>query len=140
MPQKNRTFTPTKLNISEVQDEEVRGKLETKFYDYQFQKQLSVETSRKALIAQLEAKIQEANAQKSLTQFLLETADEFEQIKTEPIWFAYKQNGEIVLENPFSERDMRNSIRLQRSQLEHQQKGLAEDNGSDKDLYETDED
>jgi hypothetical protein len=138
MSQNNKTFKPTKLNLSEIQDPEVRNKLEMKFSDYRVQRQLSVETQRKAIVSQLESKIQEAQTQIALTKFLLEAADQFDEVQTEPVWFAYKQNGDIILESPFTERDMRNGIRLQRKQMEKAAESLEEDNGKS-DLYEGDE-
>ncbi|CAK9253841.1 unnamed protein product [Sphagnum jensenii] len=109
-----------------------------KFSDYRVQKQLSVETQRKAMVAQLEAKVQEAQAQISLTKFLLEAGTEFDEVQTEPIWFAYKSNGDIILESPFTERDMRNGIRLQRKQMQQAAENFDEGNSSG-DLYETEE-
>jgi hypothetical protein len=138
MANHKKTFTPTKLNISDVQDQETRNRLEMKFSDYRVQKQLSVETQRKAMVTQLEAKVQEANAQIALTKFLLEAGAEFDEVQTEPFWFAYKSNGDIILESPFTERDMRNGIRLQRKQMEAAAENMDEGTGSN-DLYETDE-
>ena len=138
MANTRRTFTPTKLNLStEITDVGTRNELEAYFNNYRIQRELSVEAQRKALISQLESKTQEAAAQITLTKFLSLAGEHLDQVKTEPIWFAYTNTiGEIILESPFTERDMRNSVRLQRAQME--QAAQSMDDTKNDDLYETD--
>jgi hypothetical protein len=132
-----KAFTPLKINLTEIQDPEARQALEMKFMDYRIQRQLSIETQRKALISQQRAKAQESASQIALAELLMAAGQHFDEVQTEPIWFAYKSNGDIILESPFTERDMRVGIRLQRKQMNQAAEQLGENGGND-DLYEDD--
>jgi hypothetical protein len=49
------------------------------------------------------------------------------------VWAAFRDNGEVVFECPFSEGDMRNAMKVQRAQLEQQAKQV--DDGDEGGLY-----
>lgn len=134
---RQRVFKPTKLRLSEVEDKDLRNTIEMEFTNYRVQRQLSVEAQRKATVAALESKIREAESQSSLMKLLTKAGEAFEAIQTEAIWFAYEDAGDIVFENPFNERDMRNAVRVQRASMEQAASNLNEDDGND--LYESGE-
>jgi hypothetical protein len=49
------------------------------------------------------------------------------------VWAAFRDNGEVVFECPFSEGDMRNAMKVNRAQLE--QAARQVDEGNDDGLY-----
>jgi hypothetical protein len=133
------TFRTTKIKLSAVQDDEVQRQLQGMFIDTQVQKSLGVEMARKATIAMLEAQNMQNEAtirELRLVAKAAEVGGAFEPLRTNPLCFVYNEGSDVIFEVPFTERDMRNAVRLQRANLNQQIKEV-DDEGSGG-LYEGD--
>jgi len=131
-----RAFKITRLKVSDIEDVDLRSKVMDAFINMQGCKAVEVEKQRIATDGALEAEI--ATAQRGIaTNKLLTLAGDaggaFDAVRTERVWFIYPKDGDIILESPFTERDMRNALRVQRANLEKQAEQVE---GGQDDLYE----
>jgi len=132
---KRKPFRITRLKVSDIPDEELRSKVMNEFINVQGCRALEVEKQRKANNAIQEANISTAQrgiAENKMLELAGEAGEAFDAIRTERVWFIYSKDGEVFLESPFTERDMRNMVRVQRASMEKQ----AEQLDSDDNLYE----
>ena len=129
---RRRAFKPLRLKLSEIEDPEAREKLEMKFEGVQVQRELAVAAARQSAIADRNRQIATAEAEIGFIKLMQEAGKHLDPINREPVWAAFRDNGEVVFECPFSEGDMRNAMKVQRAQLEQQAKQV--DDGRD-DLY-----
>lgn len=134
MPQDNqrRAFKPLRLRLSQIDDSDVRSSLEMRFDEMQVQREVSVEAARKSAIADRERQIATAQAEIAFIRLTQEAAKHLPPIAREAVWAAYRENGELVFECPFSENDMRNAMKVQRAEMEQRAGQVGEDGG----LYE----
>jgi hypothetical protein len=132
-----KAFTPLKINISALEDSEARQELEMKYTGYRIQRQLAIETQRLSTISVEKSKSQMASAQIAFAEFLMLASHHFDEVQTEPLWIAYKSGSDVILESPFTEKDMRSGMRLQRKQMQQSASDLDSFGGEN--LYEEDE-
>lgn len=134
--QRRRAFKPLRLKLSEIDDREIREKLQLQFDEVQFKRSQAVGAARESAIADRQRSIAQAEAEISFIKLMQEAGEYLDPIKTEPIWAAFREKGDVVFECPFSENDMRNSMKVQRAQMEQQAQQVEENGGG---LYEGDE-
>lgn len=72
----------------------------------------------------------------AFVQLLLEADAHLDPIRGEQTWTAYRKDGEILFECPFTEVDMRNAMRVQRANVDQ----AARQAGGAESLYEGDDD
>jgi hypothetical protein len=121
MPQSPRkAFKPLRLRLSQIEDPEVRSALEMRFEEVQVQREISVEAARVSAIADRERQITTAQSEIAFIRLMQEAGKHLPQIAREPVWAAFRDNGDVVFECPFSEGDMRNAMKVNRAQLEQQ--------------------
>ena len=115
MSQENRrrAFKPLRLRLSEIQDPEVRSDLEMKFEGVQVQRELAVAAARQSAIADRNRQIATAEAEIGFIKLMQEAGKHLDPINREPVWAAFRDNGEVIFECPFSEGDMRNAMKVQ---------------------------
>ena len=123
---RRRAFKPLRLRLSEIQDPEVRSDLEMKFEGVQVQRELAVAAARQSAIADRNRQIATAEAEIGFIKLMQEAGKHLDPINREPVWAAFRDNGEVVFECPFSEGDMRNAMKVQRAQLEQAAKQVDE--------------
>jgi hypothetical protein len=124
--------------LSEVKDDALREKLERRFIDFETLKRMNVEAQRSALRAQANAMKTAAEVQLAQLDFLIEAAEAFELISTEPVWMIRRRgaDGEVVLECLLTERDMQRMAHAQSKQMKDQIKeitGTEDDEQDDND-------
>jgi hypothetical protein len=103
-----------------------------RFEGVQVQRELAVAAARESAIADRNRQIAVAEAEIAFIKLMQQAGKHLDPINREPVWAAFRNNGEVVFECPFSEGDMRNAMKVQRAQLEQQAKQV--DDGGD-DLY-----
>lgn len=125
--------------LSDVKDEALKEKLETKFIEFETLKRLNVEAQRGALRSQANAMKTAAEVQLSQLDFLIQASEAFDLISTEPIWMIRRRgsDGEVVLECLLTEKDMQKMARAQTKQMKEQ---ISEITGHDDDEDEEDDD
>ena len=128
---RRRAFKPLRLRLSEIQDPEVRSDLEMKFEGVQVQRELAVAAARQSAIADRNRQIATAEAEIGFIKLMQEAGKHLDPINREPVWAAFRDNGEVIFECPFSEGDMRNAMKVQRAQLEQAAKQVDENGGDD---------
>lgn len=137
MPEmKRKAFKITRLKVSDIEDPELREKVQMAFMTVQGVRALEVEKRREANNAIQEANIatgQRGIAENRMLSLVGDAGGQFDAVRTEQVWFIFSKDGEIMLESPFTERDMRNAVRVQRANLEEQAERM--DSQGD-DLYE----
>jgi hypothetical protein len=133
-----KVFKALKLSLNSIEDPELKSELKGMFTSYQINRELAVEKSRTAAKAKSESDIQTAQAHISLLTFLAKAGDHFDQIRREAQWLAYSKGDDVIIENPFSEQDIRNLMNVERASLQQRAEGLQE-NSDDGDLYEDEE-
>ena len=129
---KRRAFKPLRLRLSQVEDPEVRSDLEMRYEGVQVQRELAVAAARDSAIADRRREIATAEAEIGFIKLMQEAGKHLDPINREPVWAAFRDNGEVVFECPFSEGDMRNAMNVKRAQLEQQANQVGE---AGNDLY-----
>ena len=129
----------TRLRVSDLPEESERHALETLFHGLEAAKSDAVRAERLAQRAANKAQIERAEAIDAELELLEHASTHFAEIGREQTWFIYRKDNEIYFESPFTERDVRNAIRVQRDQLNHQARQLDEGQGGES-LYEEDPD
>lgn len=132
MKPKQKAFRPLRVKLSEVSDPAAREKLENMFMNLQGQRALMVQEAREAARHDAKRMIHEGEARVALIEFTQELAEHFDPAKTEAVWVPYRKDGEIIVECPFAEQDMLNSMKLQRAQMNKAAENLETDGD---DLY-----
>jgi hypothetical protein len=136
MAQKKQVFKVTKLKLSNfVTNPTDRMDLESRFMEFETERQIAVEKHRRAVQAQTEAQQAQLNMQRLHQGLLLKAAEFSTEIGSEPIWYIFRKDGEIVFESPYGQRTQRNLIRAEMSQLDARVNESSEAN--DDDLYES---
>ncbi len=109
------------FNLSTVADEDLKSKLEMKYIEFETLKRMNVTATRDAMRAQANAI--KAGAEVSLAQmdFLIQAAEAFDLINTEPIWMTRRSNnGDVILECLLTEKDMQRMAKAQSKQMKDQ--------------------
>ena len=107
--------------LSDIEDEELKGRLEMKFIEFETLKKLSVESQRAALRAQAHTMKTTAELQLTQLDFLIEASEAFDLISTEPIWMIRRRrDGQVVLECLLTEKDMQHMAQAQTKQMKDQ--------------------
>lgn len=139
MKSPKRAFKVTRLKLSElVQNTQDRMDVEGVYLEFEAKRQIAVEAHRKAVQAQSAFTIAQAEMQALHQRLLLKVGQFSTEVNSEPIWYVFRRNGEIIFESPYGERTQRNLIRHQLSQLD--QSVRSSEDKDDNDLYESDED
>lgn len=139
MRARSKAFKVTRLKLSEaVTDTKVRMELEMTFAEFEAARQVAVERHRKAVVAQADSQQAQMDMQKAHQKLLLKVSEHSTQVASEPVWYVFRSNSDIILESPFGERTQRNLVRAQLQQLDAQVRNNESDD--DRDLYEEDDD
>jgi hypothetical protein len=134
---RRKTFKPTRLKLSSIQDPEARQKIDDLVMEFEVAKQVATEKHRASVIAQGEAQIAMVKVNSSIQKILGQAADLFTEIAREPTWFIFRRESDVIFESVFTERAQRNLIRAQMSQLD---KSIDSDgDGKDDDMFESGE-
>jgi len=136
MMKRQRAFKPLTLTLSSIADSVARQAIETLFDRFHVERTRSNEAARKAAIADAESSIAMQQARMAFVQLLLEAGVHLDPIRGEQTWTAYRKDGEVVFECPFTEVDMRNAMRVQRANVDQ----AARQTGGAESLYEGDDD
>lgn len=120
-------FRTTKISLKElVPDPEQQIPILALFDDLDIAKTKATRAGRVYQSAMSEVTLKQNN-------LLLEVGQHDKRIDQEPMVFAYKKGEDIIFEIPFTERDVRNAIRLQKAQMNQALTTL--ENGGKDDLY-----
>ena len=136
MMKRQRAFKPLTLKLSSIADAAARHAIETLFDRFNVERTRSNEAARKAAIADAESSIAMQQARMAFVQLLLEAGAHLDPIRGEQTWTAYRRDGELIFECPFTEVDMRNAMRVQRANVDQ----AARQAGGAESLYEGDDD
>lgn len=113
----NKAAPSIKYKLSDVQDEDLRSKLEHGYIAYENLKRIQVETLRKAQRATAEANRAMADVQLAEMDFLIDASDAFDLISTEPNWITRRNSeGQVILECLLTQKDIQD---IQRTQMKH---------------------
>jgi uncharacterized protein YkuJ len=132
--QRTRAFKVTRLKLSEIApDAKDRMEVEEAFLRFEAQRQVATEKHRIAVQNQAEAQQAQLEMQRLHQGLLLRVGKMSNDIANEPVWYAFRKNGDLVFESPYGERTQRNLVRAQLQQLDHQVRDHDDD---DSDLFE----
>ena len=102
MMKRQRAFKPLTLKLSSISDAAARQAIETLFDRFNVERARSNEAARKAALADAESSIAMQQARMAFVQLLLEAGAYLDPIRGEQTWTAYRRDGEVVFECPFS--------------------------------------
>ncbi|TSA39711.1 hypothetical protein D4R30_00695 [archaeon] len=132
---REKAFKPLTLKLSSITDETVRHQLEVLFDEFTAERAKANQAVRKAALADAESGIAQQRARMAFVQLLLtagEAGGAFDAVKGEQTWTAYRKDGELLFECPFTEVDMRNAMRVQRANVDQAARSI----GGAESLYE----
>ena len=114
-------ITTKQFRLSDIEDLELRERLEHKYIGFSTHKRDLVEKLRVAEAAAARASIAAANVSLAQTEFLIEAGDAFDLVATEPNWILRRDHdGVVVLECLLTESDMQKVARHQVSKMKEQ--------------------
>jgi hypothetical protein len=118
--------------LSDVNDEDLRRRLEYKYLEFEVLRKSQVESYRAAQRAAAMASKAMAEVQLAELDFVIDAGEAFELITTEPNWITRRSgNGEVVLECLLTQSDIQNIARTQTKQIREQVKPDADDGDND---------
>jgi hypothetical protein len=123
-----------KFKLSDVDDEELRTKLEHKFLVYENLKREQVKAIREAQRAAARGTMALAEVQLSESELLIEASEAFDLISTEPAWIIRRSpNGAVIFECMLTQTDIQNVQRGQIKQMKEQIKPTVDDDDDEDD-------
>lgn len=125
----NRKQHPSiQYRLSEINDEELRTRLEHKYIEVEVHKRTQVESLRAAQRAAAMATRAMADVQIAELDFVIEAGEAFDLVQTEPAWMVRRnKEGAIVLECLLTQSDIQNIQRAQVNHVREQAKELNKD-------------
>jgi hypothetical protein len=125
--------------LSDVEDPELKEKLEHQFIQYEGLKKMYVEAQRNAFRAQANATKTLAEVQLSQLDFLIAASGAFDLISTEPVWMIRRRgDGQIIMECLLTERDIQRMARAETKKMKERTMEITD--GDSEDDPESDED
>jgi hypothetical protein len=133
MPKKNRTLRVTRLKLSDfAPNQKDAGLIEASYTEFEVARQIATKKHREAAQAQATAQQAILEMQRLHQALLLKVGEMSTEVASEPVWYVFRKNGDLMFESPYGERTQRNLIRAQLQLLEQQ----VNDGEKDPDLYE----
>jgi hypothetical protein len=118
--------------LSDVQDPELKERLEHQFIQYEGLKKMYVEAQRNAFRAQANATKTLAEVQLSQLDFLIAASAAFDLISTEPIWMLRRRgDGQIAMECLLTERDIQRIARAETKKMKERIQEAGQDDDDD---------
>lgn len=110
----------SRVRISTVQDPEIRERLLQLYGGYEVARRAMVAAQRASMQAQADLSRASADSVGLYATFLSEVGNHFDEVAKEASWNSYRDKEDVVLESFFTERDVRNAMRVQRHQLQRE--------------------
>jgi hypothetical protein len=107
--------------LSEIEDPQLREKLENKYASLETYKKLQVEAIREAQRASARATMAQAQAQLEEIEFIIAAGEAFDLIATEPNWLTRRNSrGQVLLECLLTQTDIQTIARAQAGEIRKQ--------------------
>jgi isoleucyl-tRNA synthetase len=118
---KKHVHPSVQYKLSDIDDSELKERLEQQFLAVEAQKTLQVEAMRSAERAAAMAMKAMAEVKLAEIDFLIAAGDAFDMVRTEPSWMIRRQReGGVVLECLLTQNDIENITRVQTKKLREQ--------------------
>ncbi|MGD0904925.1 MAG: hypothetical protein ABR924_18535 [Terracidiphilus sp.] len=120
-----------RFKLSEVEDEDLRSKLEMKYVELEVHKRTQVQSIRAAMRAQALAAKALAETQLAELDFIIDASEAFDLITTEPNWITRRsKEGAVILECLLTQNEMQD---IARAQVKHVKEQVQEQTPNDDD-------
>lgn len=129
---RQRTFKITRLSSAELSSD-AQMLIDLAYAEFEDSKKAVVKAHRLAQDAAAELSAAQAKTVRLSNKLDMLGGEHWDALATEPVWFKFKDDkGNVIFENPFTERDLRNAMRVQNAKMNSEAEQVS---SSDVDMY-----